>query len=470
MVSTPRRVALKLAFSSKPEADITGAPDEALPGDLPALNIYHSSAVEGSLSEVLGAPNYSYRFAEAKFMAAFAAHGRTSIKLAMPEYYATEAALPPGMRSEGLPAAHLIFRSTEQIRLLKFAWNICCFAWEFDVLKDDTGINEHPFLNQKRMLSLCDEVWVPCSYTKAVLERHGIANVHVIPAPIETPARGRSVFLTALAEIGNLSIAPLHHNFLNSKQENAAYCAERSSTLGMHLTQHMKDHDAIKIYLTILNPEDSRKNLDAMLRAFDYFSKKVPSAVLLVKVLTSTTRFSLFEVLGDVVPHKLDSGSAFASKNIVFFNDFLSEAELHTLYGIADFYLCASLCEGQNLPLLEAMSHGVVPVTTANTAMQDYIGPDNALIIAGQSAPNSNPHLAGTIARKPFNIAMSRVEDIYEALLKSMDLTPARYGQLSSAARKVVQEKFSLDTVWSAMCARFSEIRRLVGTRDRRTG
>jgi hypothetical protein len=51
-----------------------------------------------------------------------------------------------------------------------------------------------------------------------------------------------------------------------------------------------------------------------------------------------------------------------------------------------------------------------------------------------------------------------------------MDLTPARYGQLSSAARKVVQEKFSLDTVWSAMCARFSEIRRLVGTRDRRTG
>jgi len=188
MVSTPRRVALKLAFSSKPEADIPGAPDEALPGDLPALNIYHSSAVEGSLSEVLGAPNYSYRFAEAKFMAAFAAHGRTSIKLAMPEYYATEAALPPGMRSEGLPAAHLIFRSTEQIRLLKFAWNICCFAWEFDVLKDDTGINEHPFLNQKRMLSLCDEVWVPCSYTKAVLERHGIANVHVIPAPIETAA------------------------------------------------------------------------------------------------------------------------------------------------------------------------------------------------------------------------------------------------------------------------------------------
>jgi glycosyltransferase involved in cell wall biosynthesis len=461
---------LKLAFSSDREPATPGAFDPAGRGDLPAMNLYHSSAVEGSLSDVLGAPHYSYRFAEAKFMAAFAAHGRHSIKLAMPEYYASEEALQPGMRGENLPSAHLIFRPTEQIRLLKFAWNICCFAWEFDVLKDDTRLGEHPFLNQKRMLGLCDEVWVPCSFTQEVLERHGIANVHVIPAPIETPARGHTEFLTALAEIGNLSVAPLHHNFLNSKKENAAACAERSSTLGIYLTQHMKDHDAIKIYLTILNPEDSRKNLDAMLRAFDYFAKKLPSAVLLVKVLTSAKRFSLFEVLGDVVPHKLVSGSVFASKNIVFFNDFLSDAELSTLYGIADFYLCASIAEGQNLPLLEAMSHGVVPVTTANTAMQDYIRPDNALVIAGESVANRNPHLAGTIAGKPFNVALSGVMDIYRALLASMDLTSAQYGQLSSAARRVVREKFSIEAVWPAMRARFSDIAGLIAARARRSG
>ena len=71
--------------------------------------------------------------------------------------------------------------------------------------------------------------------------------------------------------------------------------------------------------------------------------------------------------------NKFANGTTIESDRIAFFNAFLSEAQMTALYSLADFYLCTSVAEGQNLPLLEAMAHGTVPVTTANTAMLDYI-------------------------------------------------------------------------------------------------
>ena len=96
--------------------------------DKVACNLYHSSAVDGEIAQLLGAPHYSYRFAEGKFTSAFKTKGLISTKLTMPEYYGSADAIPASMRKAGAPFIHMIFRSTEQIRLLKFAWNVCCFA------------------------------------------------------------------------------------------------------------------------------------------------------------------------------------------------------------------------------------------------------------------------------------------------------------------------------------------------------
>ncbi|MBM9539078.1 glycosyltransferase family 4 protein, partial [Desulfobulbus alkaliphilus] len=65
----------------------------------------------------------------------------------------------------------------------------------------------------------------------------------------------------------------------------------------------------------------------------------------------------------------------------------LTRAELNRLYDAATFYVCTSHAEGQNLPLLEAMARGVVPVTVDHTAMSDYISDNDAVVIPSRTRP-----------------------------------------------------------------------------------
>ena len=159
-----------------------------------------------------------------------------------------------------------------------------------------------------------------------------------------------------------------------------------------------------RIYLSVFNPEDFRKNLDSMIRGFDAFLQQGHDDLLIIKALTGTERFSLEQVVRDVMVNKLARGSAFGTENILVFNAFLTEEEMTLLYDAADFYLCTSIAEGQNLPLLEAMARGVVPVTTRTTAMLDYIDAENAVVIETERRLNTNEHLAGNIAGKPYDV------------------------------------------------------------------
>ncbi len=208
--ATPALVAREVHSESVAQA----GPQLAMVRQAPAA-FYYSSAVEGDLSQILGAPHYSYRFAEQKFLRAFAERGVLPGKLKMPEYYNDVESLTNNIGTPPENIVHVIFRSTEQIRLLKIGYNIACFAWEFEVLKDESRPGEHPFLNQCRMLSICDEVWVPCRFTRDVLERHGINNVHIIPAPIGIPPV-RLERYNALAVIGHLGVMPLVINFIRN--------------------------------------------------------------------------------------------------------------------------------------------------------------------------------------------------------------------------------------------------------------
>lgn len=435
-------------------------PPEGVVDDVPALpRCVYSTSSEGDIAPLLGQPHYSYRFAEAKFRGAFAAAGVALSLVRMPEYHATAASLDadPATKDSALGPGglvHLMFRSTEQFRLLKPARNIACYAWEFEVLRDWTAPGEHPFLNQVRMLALCDEIWVPCRFTRDVLRRHGLTCVHVIPAPLQTAPDERLSRADALAAIGHVGTMPLVHNFLLSPSDNARAALAGARSLIDVLAGHPAPKQRPLVYLSILNPEDFRKNLDAMLRGFHHFQQEVGAAVLIVKVLTAAERFALERVVAEVVPAKLAGGSVFASEHIVFLNRFLSEAEMSALFALADFYLCTSLAEGQNLPLLEAMAHGVVPVTTANTAMADYIDPDCAFVIETERQPAPSEHLAAAAAFRPYSVDLCGPRHVYEALMRSARARPQALRARAEAALATVRRGFGQESVWPLVASR----------------
>ena len=416
---------------------------------LPTL--YVSTAIAGDIAHLLGTTHYSYHFAAASFRALLDRHGAPARHLPMPEIYADDAALGAPQGS-GL---HLIFRSTEQIRLLKSAVNICCFPWEFPVLKTDTLPDEHPFANQARMLGLCDEVWTPSDYARRVLQSHGVANVHRIPAPVTAPRR-RATRAEALRALADLECVKLRSNFAWPLEHATAEANAGRSSLGAALATHARPGKPATIHLSILNPEDFRKNLDALLRGFNQFRTDHPDAVLIVKALTSANRYTLPQVVADVVAKKLAPGSVIADDGIVFINAYLSSAQMSLLYALADFYVCTSIGEGQNLPLLEAMAHGTAAITTSNTAMQDYIDPDNAFIITAPNVPNDTIHLAGTVAGRAFDIPLCGAAEMRNALHAAHAAPRAERSAKIGAAIARVDAKYSEAAVWALVSARLA--------------
>ena len=399
----------------------------------------------------LGSPHYSYRFAEEKFLRCLAEMSIATHRVVMPEYYSSP------LSYESLPRwgehyVHIIFRSTESLRVLKEGYNIVCYAWEFPFIKDATLEGEHPFLDQRRMLALCDEIWVPCNYTKVVLERHGLRNVHTIPAPISVQAQPKVPRHESLARVGHLDTMPFFVNFLGSGS-----CG-RDGYLPLYAAVGAPTPRPRRIYLSVFNPEDFRKNLDAMVRGFDAFLQHGHDDLLIIKALTGVERFSLEQVVRDVMVNKLARGSAFGSENILVFNAYLSEEEMTLLYDLADFYLCTSIAEGQNLPLLEAMGRGVVPVTTRTTAMLDYIDAEDAIVIETECHLNTNEHLAGNIAGKPYDVEICTPRQVVTALEAAAALDEAAYARLSAAARAKVEARYTSAKLQPLIAARLGAI------------
>ena len=296
---------------------------------------------------------------------------------------------------------HLIWRSTEEIRILKGAYNIVCFAWEFEVLRDFDLPKTHPFINQRRMLSLVDEIWVPSSYTADILRKYGLENVHFIPAPVEATVN-RQGSTESLLSLGQLGVVPLHLNSLKTRDVNKLILQKKKKSLINAIVNDNRGTSSKTIFLAIFNPEDERKNLDLLLRSFDYFSQENPHCLLIVKLLTSQKRHTIEEVVSRFVGDKLEGITIFNNNNIWLLNDFLSDEKMAALYAFADFYISLSIAEGQNLPLIEAMAAGCISISPSVTAMRDYITPENSVVVKTEEMPEHKGSLAGNIALRPF--------------------------------------------------------------------
>lgn len=129
------------------------------------------------------------------------------------------------------------------------------------------------------------------------------------------------------------------------------------------------------------------------------------------------------------------------SQNIWLTWDTFTRDQLNTLFDISSFYVCTAIAEGQNLPLIEAMTRKSIPISVSHTAMADYIREENSIIIEHKKveAPIS---FADRYKMFGITLDIASAEDVYNALIQSTLITEQEYENKSTAAFDTVKSVF----------------------------
>jgi glycosyltransferase involved in cell wall biosynthesis len=417
--------------------------------------LFVSSEFAGVIGPRLGDAHYSYRFVADRFVTALERSGYSPIWVDMPEKFKRPADLRARFgAAEGTPV-HITFRSSTNMRPMSVALNICHFVWEFDVLKDHHLITEPVTSDQKHMLSLMDEIWVPSTYTYDILRRHGLNNVQVVPTPVCQTAPEPLSVEDSLAAIGTLATAPLLLSTGLPARLNADLVSGAIDALAKRVAA-CRDGGG-RIFLTVCNPHDVRKNI---LNAIDGFllGTEGGSDLLIIKLAVNTGG-ALLDT--DLITHLADryrGPAAVSAPRVLIISDFLTRPQMDALYTLADFYLSCSHCEGFNLPLLEAMSHGTVPVTTCNTAMRDYIDAANAIVIRERQYHGVVPGLAGEISGWTPMISVADRFDIAFGVHAARQITSEVYARMGMHARSRVVQQYGEPTIMQIVENRLSDL------------
>ena len=193
----------------------------------------------------------------------------------------------------------------------------------------------------------------------------------------------------------------------------------------------------------MFNPYDKRKNMQEMIFGFMTLLQECPKAVLIIKLVLAEQIMPLSNVLNDVLRHYFEGEVTIACNRIIVISGYMTDDEITALYQIADFYLCTSVAEGQNLPLLEAMSYGLVPVSTVHTAMADYLTDDNCIPIATRAFSHYRSEMAADITGRAYSVEFSSQTDIGRALLRACALPHSERRTMRENARDTVVRQFS---------------------------
>ena len=197
-----------------------------------------------------------------------------------------------------------------------------------------------------------------------------------------------------------------------------------------------------KKFLLIVNPFDKRKDLKKAIQCFIKALTQNTQICLIVKLIIDNKDTRLVNISEILANHYQLKDIC---KNITFIGENLTGSELRTLMLSAHFYYSTSSAEGLNLPLIEAMEVGCVPITTTATAMKDYISKKNAIIVdhIHNQAGNGYHSLDSALNTTHFPAIE---KSVVNSLLKAATLTKDEYDTYSKNAIATVSELFNLDT------------------------
>ncbi len=362
----------------------------------------------------------------------------------------------------GARPVHVAFKPYEEFRLLKGAANVAHVAWEFDKMP---SFAELPFDHPRRdnvlndyvhVMDMASEIWVGCEYTKAVFEAHGLKRVQVLPAPIATAQDEENDEAAGMYKIGCLEFT----------RKAMTECIDSTGAPRLDNSTMFRADDCRaaggRVFFSVFNPGDPRKNVAALLLGFqEYLRRSKRNDLLIVKLVLDGSPQSLRNALAKQLPKYFEYAGIPISfvdcANILLVPGHLSVEELGGLYRAADFYVCTSAAEGQGLPVQEAMAAGLVPISSAETAMADYIKPGHAIVMQAKSA---HIPLQVSSAYGLWGLSWRLVDhhEVMRALQLAAEMPQDEYTRRSRAARQFIQKEYGFDAVRKKLLRRLKEL------------
>ncbi len=375
---------------------------------------------------IYGKAHYSWKVIAKLYRSGLTNAGMYVEMITRPEIYQTELAWKvKGIRYGDV---HLAVKPVEHIRPFYGIKNVFICGWEFPeftaCITDD-----NPLEDQIHILSKADEVWCWSSFAANNLKAYGINQAKYFPPPVITESSKTKSY-----DVLKIPAYPLD----NTKPPDW-------EDIG-RLEDFVAPSSEQKIFFSVLNPFDKRKQFAMMIEEFQSVAVD-NNIVLIIKLIIDNEQTKLVHIQDILKSHYLLTAEC---PKIIFIGDELTSEQLNALYDMANFYLCTSSTEGLNLPLIEAMSMGCVPVSSRETAMKDYVFQSNAIVISvKQQRTGTGYHVFGEdLKTTHFPPVQGAVKN---AVIKAIKLTPRQYQTKSDRAKKTVWSKYSLNTFKKAI-------------------
>ncbi len=386
----------------------------------------------------------------ARFLDVFQFLGIRAKPISRPEIFATSVS----RRFVAHPdeyIVHLAVGDFERFRVLKGAYNIAYVDWAYGAISTSIADGDSLWKNQLWVMSRFDEIWVGSSFLRDVLRKSGLRNVQLVPKPV--PDIEHRARMRVEEVIGTLQAVPLWFDFSMPLEYNEGVLRKKGRPF-IEFFGRQSGQEYRRVYLTIADPEDSGKNVEAAILAFVQFSQRYPGNFLIVKFPTAS-EMPLSERVARGLRHRINrllGDGTVASQSVLFIDDYLGERAMMDLVGAADFYVSTSFAESLNLSVLEAMSHRTVAISPIHTGMSDYLTEENCIVCTSmpltQDCFSITGYRAGSVVRNVVSI-----ENAYQALEKSLALSVSDLEEIRLKAMQAA-EAYTMAKVSKTVAAR----------------
>ncbi|KAF1053048.1 MAG: hypothetical protein GAK43_01619 [Stenotrophomonas maltophilia] len=395
------------------------------------LIIIHSETNARTISANLGKPEYSYYFVLKEYRPVLEQLGQV-IEVHDPDRLVD--ALYDDCQARGEPCVFLSFSPPHRTPMGYRCPTIPVFAWEFSIIPHESWHGE-PRHDWRLVLGKAAAAITHSSFTVDAVRQSMGADYPVasIPAPVwdRFASRAARLPLSPVAQGIELEVDGL---LIDSHEVDVQPYAPPLLRQGERFRldslrgKHRLRLEGV-VYTSVFNPFDGRKNWIDMLGAFCYCFRDEPGATLVLKL----THHLVDDALEDML-HHLYKLQPFRCR-IVLIHAYLDDTDYERLVEATSYVVNTSYGEGQCLPLMEFMSCGKPAIAPDNTAMRDYLTPENAFVIDSTEELTAWPHDPRAAYRTMRYIPVwDTIFDAYQRSFQLAHQDPEHYRRMSEQA------------------------------------